>query len=155
QTLNLCQSCSSYFMFVALCGFGKYYNRDILTKMANYINGQILHADNISDLNTIAQTLFLSKNYIEYPLAENYDLLWQTTNNDIIVLTSINNTVNIIDENNSYIHGLNYHDLDNLSDDTSGTLLYSLIYVLSQKNELSYAFNLLKRYNLSNYVNKL
>lgn len=157
QTLRLCQSYNSYFMFVALCGFGKYYNRDILTKMANNINGQILHADNIADLNTITQTLFLSKNYVEYPLIETYDLLWQTTNNDIIVLTPtpINNTVNIIDENDSYIHGLNYHDLSNLPADISGSLLYSLIYVLSQKNELSHAFNLLKRYNLTNYVNKL
>lgn len=150
--LELCSSVSNKIQFSMICGFGRYYERNLLNKIADKLQGHVCHSEYMKDV-LQHYTHFLHQNgYVSYPLSEVYDHVWciDTHKNEIYICSSSN--IQIPKSNKLILYAMNINDVITIEDPM---MLYSLCYVLMKKNQYAKVIQILKQLSLFQDANKV
>lgn len=147
---KVCDSLKNSFSVKTVVGYGANYNRNILLEMANKLQGNMSHVSDYIEMNKNYRTFFKGKKSKQnIKLTEQHDLIWQVTDNDVVTLTpNPDNSVDVLDTViQSKLFGIRYDELDNLSKEIleDGAFVYSLAYLLSQKNKANLGVKLLRK----------
>lgn len=147
--LSLCSKLKDLFVTKTVVGYGPYYGRELLLQMADNLGGTMNHISDYKEMNTSYNTFFRSKVLRkEVQLSEKYDLVWQVSNNIEILTPNSENKVFAKDTaDESCLYAINYSelpDIKNTPNINDARFVYSLAYMLSQRNKANLAVNLLR-----------
>lgn len=149
EVLKICQSLKKTFVHKQLVGYSGYYNRKLLLQMTEDIGGAFSHVSDYSDMKKSCKEFVSSKKKIKnVKLQKNFDLVWQVSSNAVLPLVCENASVDVLeDENDGELFGVDYSELENLSKESlkDGKFVYSLAFVLSQKNKANLGVSLLRK----------
>jgi len=149
ETINLCKKLSSKFSAKTIVGYGSNYNRKLLLDMTEAINGTFSHISNYTELTASGEVLVKSKKTVKIvDLDKCYDVIWQVTDSEIIPLVCKDKQVEVLEtENNGELFAIDFTEIDNLPDDQlkDGKFVYSLAYILSQKNLANLGVSVLRK----------
>lgn len=148
QTYELCEQLKPKFVSSTVIGYGSYYDRNVLLKMAETLGGTFTHIANCKALEKANQEIFKSGKKLKVvPIDQKYDLVWQVLGKEIRALTQkSDNSVDILEEDDSEntLFAVNYSELDTV-ELTEPSFVYSLAYILSQQNKANLGVSVLKR----------
>lgn len=149
ETINLCKNLSSKFSAKTIVGYGSNYNRKLLLDMTEAINGTFSHISNYTELTASGEVLVKSKKTVKIvDLDKCYDVIWQVTDSEIIPLVCKDKQVEVLEtENNGELFAIDLSEIDSLPDDQlkDGKFVYSLAYILSQKNLANLGVSVLRK----------
>ncbi len=145
-----CKNLKGVFDATHIVGFGNYYNRQTLLDMAETLGGSMGHITNYKEIRENYRSFFKGKKTKKNVAVDaKYDIVWQVTDNEIVVLEqNSNNSVDVFEgANGAVVYGLNYSELntipaENLAD---AAFVYSLAFVLSQKNKANLGVSVLRK----------
>jgi len=159
EILKLCRNLKGKFQSVIVCGYGNYYNRSTLLEMANAIGGQMNH---ISDFQEMQQsyTSFLKgkKTKKNIKIDKKYDIVWQVGNDIIVYEQNKDNSVDVFEtKDSSELFGIDESEIESLTekDLKDGQFVYSLAYVLSQRNKANLGVSVLRKAKALMYAKML
>lgn len=143
EVIKLCKQINAFILY---CGFGQYYNRDLLLSMSKESNGQMIHIEKIESMKNMYNQLFGQKRMISMKLDRRYEYVWQIIDSDIYILNQNEDlSVDIYEsEHTSKLFGYSHSDSIEESD---SQFIYSLVYVLSMKGQVNQAVLILKNLN--------
>jgi hypothetical protein len=150
ETINLCKRLSSKFSAKTIVGYGSNYNRKLLLDMTDAINGTFSHISNYTELTASGEVLVKSKKTVKtIDLDKCYDVIWQVTDSEIIPLVCKDKQVEVLEtENSGELFAIDFDEIDALPDDhqlKDGKFVYSLVYILSQKNKANLGVSVLRK----------
>lgn len=155
RIMTICKKNRNIFGQVVVVGYSNYYNRNILMNMAETINGSFAHVSNYKEMKVNA-TAFVKGKKVKRKITidRKYDLVWQLTDSDILVLEQNDDaSVDVFEmKNSTELFGIDYSEIESINSDdlTSSKFVYSLAYVLSQKGKANVAVSLLRKAGLPN-----
>ena len=159
EILKLCRNLKGKFQSAIVCGYGSYYNRSTLLNMADAIGGQMNH---ISDFQEMQQsyTSFLKgkKTKKNIKIDKKYDIVWQVGNDIIVYEQNKDNSVDVFEtKESSELFGIDESEIDALTekDLQDGQFVYSLAYVLSQRNKANLGVSVLRKAKAVMYAKML
>lgn len=148
QTYELCEQLKPKFVSSTVIGYGSYYDRNVLLKMAETLGGTFTHIANCKALEKANQEIFKSGKKLKIvPIDQKYDLVWQVLGNEIRPLVQKpDNSVDILEEEDSQntLFAVNYSELETV-ELVEPSFVYSLAYILSQQNKANLGVSVLKR----------
>ena len=150
--LSICKGLNGKFASAKIIGYSGYYNRKLLLDMAEAIGGQMSHISDHYELDTDYKTFFSNRIQVKnIPLIKKFDLVWQVSTKDVLLLNQkADNSVDIQDNGEeSELFAITYDEISSLGIMSDCTLkdakfVYSLTYVLSQKNKANLGVQLLR-----------
>lgn len=151
KTYELCSSLKKYFSSSYIVGYAQYYNRNMLLTMAEKIGGVFHHISNYREMipsyEKFVKGAILDK--INIPIDQKYEFIWQVTDTGIVPLVqNKDNSVDVSDsKNNTNLYAINLNELDRLESDDlkESSFVFSLAYILSQKNKANLAVSILRK----------
>lgn len=154
NVLNSCKNISKHFSISNICGFGNYYGRELLNKMANSLSGQFIHSEEIIGVDIQCNNLLsINKKITNININKFYTYVWQVTNNDIFIhKCNENGDISVIDVE-SELYYLNEWDKNESSD--SPKFIYSFAYVLSKLDKCNIAIQFLNHMKCLEEAEKL
>jgi hypothetical protein len=151
EVIESCRKLKGKFSYALICGYGQYYNRSLLLDMANVIEGQMNHISDFYEMEKSYSSLFKGeKTKKNIKIDKKYDLVWQVTDSDIVILDQHDdNSVDVFEtKNESPLYAIDYTEIPALKDNTNDAqFVYSAAYVLSQKNKANLGVQLLNNNN--------
>lgn len=149
EILKLCKNLKGKFQAATICGYGNYYNRSTLLSMAEAIGGQMNHISDFQEM-TASYTKFVKgkKSKKNIKIDKQYDIVWQVSNDVVILEQNKDNSVDVYEtKENAELFGIDLSELDSLkeSDLVDGQFVYSLAYVLSQRNKANLGVSVLRK----------
>lgn len=145
---EVCKDISGLFVASNVLGFSNYYNRQVLLNMAEKLKGTFTHVSNGKEMKKANTEIFKAgKKQKKVPIDQKYDVVWQILGNEIRILPQEpDNSVSILEESdsNNVLFGINYSELDTI-ELVEPSFVYSLAFVLSQKNKANLGVAVLKR----------
>ena len=149
ELLKICKTLKSSFIHKQIVGYSGYYNRKLLLQMTEDIGGAFAHVSDYSDMKKSCKDFVSSKKKIKkVNLEKNFDLVWQVSSNAVLPLVCENASVDVLeDESDGELFGVDYSELESLSKENlkDGKFVYSLAFVLSQKNKANLGVSLLRK----------
>jgi len=149
EILKICSSLKSLFVHKMIIGYSSYYDRNLLLKMSENIGGTFSHVSDHSSMNKATHDFVGTKKKVKViELPKCFDLIWQVSNGEIITLECGDKKVSVLETDaDNELFGVDYDELDSLPDSelTNAAFVYSLAYVLSQKNKANLGVNLLRK----------
>lgn len=149
EVYSICSKLKSVFNVTRIIGYGKYYNRNILLDMADRIGGSMNHISDFEQLKkNCSEFVSTKKTIVNVPLDKKYDLVWQVSNDIVMLSQNADNSVDAQETDGANVmYAINFDELDGLkqSDLIEGRFVYSLAYVLSQRNKANLGVGILKK----------
>ena len=145
--LSICKGLNGKFASAKIIGYSGYYNRKLLLDMAEAIGGQMSHISDHYELDKDYKTFFENRVLVKnVSLDKKYDLVWQVNTKDILLLTQkADNSVDVQDNGEeSELFAIDYAELKGLTALDDAKFVYSLVYILSQKNKANLGVQLLR-----------
>jgi len=145
--LSICKGLNGKFASAKIIGYSGYYNRKLLLDMAEAIGGQMSHISDHYELDTDYKTFFSNRIQVKnIPLIKRFDLVWQVSTKDVLLLNQKeDNSVDIQDNGEeSELFAIDYTELNGLTSINDAKFVYSLAYILSQKNKANLGVQLLR-----------
>jgi hypothetical protein len=159
EILNISKELRGLFSEKRIVGYSLYYNRQLLLEMAERMGGVFNHISDFKEVKKNASSIVANKKQVKIiNLPSVYDLVWQVTSDDIIPLDSSTPKIEaIVSDKKSELYAVNLNELDSLPDDqlNSPNFVYSLAYMLSQKNKANLGVNILRMANDHNNAKML
>jgi len=147
QVNSICSNLKGSFTNVKIVGYGRYYDRNVLLEMASRIGGTMNHVSDFEALQKGCSDFIGKKvNLVNVKLDQKFDLVWQVSNDIMILSQNNDNSVDVMESDvPNVVYGMNYDEIENLqqSDLTEGRFVYSVAYVLSQKNKANLGVKIL------------
>ena len=143
-----CQGLKGKFASALICGFGGYYGRPTLLAMAETIGGQMNHISDFQEMKKSYNNFFKGKKTKKnIPIDQKYDYVWQVTATDIVLLEqNKDNSVDVFDsKDDTKLFAVNNSELGKLAEIKDASFVYSLAYVLSQKNKANLGVAVLRQ----------
>lgn len=149
KILSLCNDLKDQFLIKRVVGYSGYYNRPLLLEMSETIDGTFNHVSDFTDMRQNYQSFVSTKKkFKKVNLDKKYDVVYQIVKDDILLLgQDDNNEIYAIEsDETSELIAMNYDEIEELkeSDLRDANFLYSLCFVLSQKNKVNLAIYLLR-----------
>ena len=148
ETYRICRDLRSKFHSVYVIGYSSYYNRNILLKMADLLGGTFTHIGDCREMKKANESIFKSGKKVEIvPVERKYDMVWQVLGNEVRGLTQkSDNSVELLTENEAEntLYAVDMSELDTI-EVTDPKFVYSLAYLLSQRNKANLGVSLLNR----------
>lgn len=148
ETYDICEKISSLFISKTVIGYGSYYNREVLLKMAESLKGSFVHVSDCRELKRANETIFKSGQQLkQVSIDQKYDLVWQVVGTDVKLLEQkSDNSVVILEqeETDNILFAVNFSELDSVELDMPA-FVYSLAYILSIINKPNLGVVALKR----------
>lgn len=149
EVLRISSELKKKFVHKQIVGYSNYYNRNLLLDMAEKMAGSFAHVNDYSDMKKSCNDFVSSKKSVKIiDLPKIYDLVWQVSNTDIVVLDGGNKKVEVLESDvDAELFAIDYSELDSLSKETlqDAKFCYSLAFVLSQKNKANLGVSLLRK----------
>lgn len=149
EVLRICKNLKNTFFHKQIVGYSGYYNRKLLLQMTEDIGGAFSHVSDYSDMKKSCKEFVSSKKKVKnISLEKNFDLVWQVSSNSILPLVCENSSVNVLeDESDGILFGVDYSELENIPKENlkDGKFVYSLAFLLSQKNKANLGVSLLRK----------
>ena len=145
--LSICKGLNGKFASTKIIGYSGYYNRNLLLDMAEAIGGQMSHISDHYELDKDYKTFFENRVLIKnIAIDKKYDLVWQVNSKDVLLLTQkADNSVDVQDNGEeSELFAIDYDELKGLTAINDAKFVYSLTYILSQKNKANMGVQLLR-----------
>ncbi len=150
KVIQVCNKLKNSFSNSRIVGFGRYYGRDILLKMAESIGGQFIHAESLKDFHADYSNFFQNKvNKVPVKFNESFDVVFQVTKSGVNVLSQENDNSVLVDESDadSYVYAFNLSEIQNQTLDKDALKLPEFVYgaacALAKKNKSSHGVNIL------------
>ena len=148
-TISLCRDLSSMFSSKTIVGYGSNYNRRLLLEMSEAINGTFNHISDYTELKQSGEDIIKTKKSLKVvELPKCFDVIWQVTHNEVTPLVCKDNkTVVAETEEDTELFAIDYSEIDSLPEDqlTDAKFVYSLAYILSQKNKANLGVAVLRK----------
>lgn len=149
KVLELSSSLKKHFVHKQVVGYSGYYNRPLLLEMAEKLAGSFSHVSDYSDMKKTCQDFVSSKKTVKViDLPKCFDLIWQVSDKDITVLECGDKKVEVLEsDSDAELFALDYSELESLPENqmSDAKFLYSLAYVLSQKNKANLGVSVLRK----------
>ena len=141
---------------VSFVGYGDYYNKDLLSEMANIVGGEVLHADNIHEiqttLNEYAAKASKATPLVEFRIPKDAELVVGYNNDGFFPIVADKETA-LVPENTNYISYLSDSvSSDNIEESEKIHYYYSSAAVAMQKGNYTLAMEILASIGDVNFV---
>lgn len=159
EIIRICKSLNGRFTNSKIIGYSNGYNRRVLLDMAESVGGQMSHISDHFELDKSYKTFFENRVLVKnVALPKKYDLVWQVSNDISILTQKADNSVDVPDNGQeSELFAVDLSELDALPQSSlyEGKFLYSLAFVLSQKNKANLGVGLLRKAGDANMAKTL
>lgn len=145
---DICTSLKGTVTAAKIVGYGSYYNREILLGMADRLGGTMNHVTDFAQLSkNYSDFVGVKKESVRVPLSEKYDLVWQVSDEIALLSQNPDNSVDVQQtDDTNVIFAMNMDEINGLKqkDLKEGRFVYSLAYILSQRNKANLGVKILK-----------
>ena len=158
SVISVCKKLRGLFDDVRVMGYSSYYNRNLLLEMAKTMGGQFSHISNHIELEkTYTSSMKTKKTVEKIKLDEKFDLLWQVSKGDVAIYTqNADNSVDLLASNDSgMLFGINFDELDTLTELSDPKFVYSLAMVLSKAGKPNLGVKVLHKAGIPVYAKLL
>lgn len=149
RVLELSSKLKKHFVHKQVVGYSGYYNRPLLLEMAEKLSGSFSHVSDYSDMKKTCQDFVSSKKSVKIiDLPKCFDLIWQVSDKEITMLECLNKKVEVLESDaDAELFAIDYSELDSLPETQlqDAKFVYSLSYILSQKNKANLGVSLLRK----------
>lgn len=139
QVLSVSSKLKNVFTQKRIVGYSSYYNRRLLLDMAENMGGVFNHISDFTEMQSTATNMVSNKkSFIKIKLPTSYDLVWQVSDGEIFPVEVQNGIASALaSANSSELYAVDYKELNALPKEQldSPSFVYSLAYILSQKNK--------------------
>jgi hypothetical protein len=157
--LRICKDLNGKFTNARIIGYSNNYNRRVLLDMAEAMGGQMSHISDHFELDKSYKTFFENRILVKnVALPKKYDLVWQVSNDVSILTQKADNSVDVPDNGQeSELFAVDFNELDSLPQTSlsEGKFVYSLAFVLSQKNKANLGVGVLRKAGDANMAKTL